>query len=404
MQVQSADFKRRWQKRQRSLCKRGVDRSYLYAHLEADTGNIFYIGMGKTPSRPWDMSDRSEEHRERAENHGLKVSIITDSIHNWHVAGWWERWWIAACREAGIDLVNLAGGGEGAGVVHESTREKLRKINTGKKYSPETNAKKGRAGEKLTLTDEGRAVLKKPKSEETKEKMRLSALNLPKEKKRNQREGCLKFLENASQEWLDERSRRAREARTAESIKATIKKGLLTKAKNKELYGEDYYKPSFAGPKSPAHCAAIKAACWARPTHWSNKFTTSQIFEIGTRTASVSELCRQFGLSDGTVKDIQIYVASLLGVPPRHKYPKLKLKAPSLRKGLGSGTHMKLEEYKRNMRGDRNVSKRPEVVEKIKKGNSRHSTQMWADPSYRNKMLLRDWYNSCVRDKLYWGA
>lgn len=112
-QIQSIDFKRKWQKRQNSLYKSGVDCSYLYVHLESDTGNIFYVGMGKTPGRPWSMKNREYLHKKRVKEHGVIVRIITDSVHNWKIAGWWECWWIAICRMSGFDLVNLTNGGDG---------------------------------------------------------------------------------------------------------------------------------------------------------------------------------------------------------------------------------------------------------------------------------------------------
>jgi hypothetical protein len=45
----------------------------------------------------------------------------------WELAGWWECWWIAACRAAGFDLVNLTDGGDGTkGYKH--TKEVCEKI------------------------------------------------------------------------------------------------------------------------------------------------------------------------------------------------------------------------------------------------------------------------------------
>jgi hypothetical protein len=85
----------------------------LYAHLEADTGEIFYIGRGETPGRPWAINCRTAKHKNRIKKHGLKVEIITEPHLTWGLSGWWECWWIAACRAAGFDLVNLTDGGDG---------------------------------------------------------------------------------------------------------------------------------------------------------------------------------------------------------------------------------------------------------------------------------------------------
>lgn len=87
---------------------------------------------------------------------------------------------------------------------------------------------------------------------------------------------------------------------------------------------------------------------------------------------------------------------------PKSEDHKHKIKVANLKHG--DKHHTKTESFKDGMRGDKNVSKRQEVVEKIKVGNSKHSKMMWADPAFRYKMLLRDWYNSCARDKNYWGA
>jgi hypothetical protein len=118
MQIQSGDFKKNWQRRQRKLHKSGADCAYLYAHLEADTGEIFYIGMGETPGRPWSLGDRTNKHKNRIKKHGVKVEIITEPHMKWELAGWWECWWIAACRAAGFDLVNLTDGGDDQPMRH----------------------------------------------------------------------------------------------------------------------------------------------------------------------------------------------------------------------------------------------------------------------------------------------
>lgn len=219
--MQDLNFKKKWQKAQRALHKSGVDCSYVYVHLEKDTQKIFYIGLGKTAGRPWDLNDRSEDHKNRVIEHGVDVQIITNSIHNWYIAAWWESWWIAACRAAGFDLVNLTNGGEGCRGLSEKSIEKIRKANLGKKYSSEVNLKKGRFGPKVNLTEEGREILKRPKSKETKLKMKQKALIVQSQvdqRKKNSL-GCFK-------KWA---------SRTEEEKTKIANKGWETRRRNKLL-------------------------------------------------------------------------------------------------------------------------------------------------------------------------
>lgn len=113
MLPEAAKFKKDWQKRQRSLIKSGVDCAYLYVHLEAASGEPFYVGMGDSQKRPWE-TNRSRKHKNRANKHGSRVEPITVSNLSYDNAQWWEIRWIKALRDAGYDLVNLTDGGEGA--------------------------------------------------------------------------------------------------------------------------------------------------------------------------------------------------------------------------------------------------------------------------------------------------
>ena len=148
--------------------------SFVYVHLQADTGTPFYVGIGTTKTRPWDMSDRNECHKAIVEEHGIRVEIVIDDLAR-DLAAWWEVRWIKALREAGYNLVNRTTGGERGFMYSDEAIEKIRLANIGKKYSDEINKKKGRKGPKL-ITEEGRATLKRAKSQETKRRMRESAL------------------------------------------------------------------------------------------------------------------------------------------------------------------------------------------------------------------------------------
>jgi len=126
--------------------------AYVYAHLESDTGNPFYIGMGRTERRPKTMHDRSVHHKNKVAKHGVRIEIITKDL-DWDTAQWWEKRWIKCLNDLGYNLVNLTPGGDGGPTW------------IGKKHSEETKAKmsakamgnKGRTGQKLTA-EHGRKV------------------------------------------------------------------------------------------------------------------------------------------------------------------------------------------------------------------------------------------------------
>lgn len=113
MLPEAAAFKKNWQKHQRALLESGVDCSYLYVHLEADTGKPFYVGMGETKTRPWGKK-RSSKHKNRANKHGNRVELVSDSDLSWETALWWEVRWVKALKAAGFELANLTEGGDGA--------------------------------------------------------------------------------------------------------------------------------------------------------------------------------------------------------------------------------------------------------------------------------------------------
>ena len=123
-------YQKAWKKNQRALIKKGADRAYLYVHLEADSGEPFYIGMGETEGRPWSRR-RSGKHKNRAKKHGMRVDVDDMPCMSWELAGWWETRWIKAFRDAGYDLVNIADGGDGlssraAKEVRNSLENKLK--------------------------------------------------------------------------------------------------------------------------------------------------------------------------------------------------------------------------------------------------------------------------------------
>lgn len=148
--------------------------AYVYVHIEADTGNPFYVGMGASRKRPWDLSDRSKAHHKKVSEHGIRVEIVIDDLDK-DLAAWWEIRWIKALRDAGYDLVNRTTGGNRGFNYSEEAVEKIRQANVGKRYSVEVNKRKGRSGPKV-FTEQGYLNLKAPKTNLTRQKMSAKAL------------------------------------------------------------------------------------------------------------------------------------------------------------------------------------------------------------------------------------
>lgn len=127
---------------------------YTYAHINATTNKIFYIGKG-TKYRFCDSSKRNQYWKNIVKKHGFKAEILAywdtekDALDH-------EKLLISCFRDMGYKLANLSDGGEIGPVGYVATNETKRKIS-----------------EKL----KGKIV-----SAETKEKLRIAALNRPKRK------------------------------------------------------------------------------------------------------------------------------------------------------------------------------------------------------------------------------
>jgi hypothetical protein len=198
-----------------------VAKHYVYEWVRPDYNVAFYVGKG-SKKRAWEhkgnkltkniisyLNKNGMKHEVRI----LAHFVTTQAAFDFEI----ER--IAFLKPLG-ELTNQTGGGEGAG--SEEAKEYLRLINTGKKYSEETNKKKGRIGPKLTLTDEGRAVLKRPKSEETKAKMSATAAenNKNPEYRKKNSEGCAR---HHASKTTEERSAVASKGWETRRLKALLK-------------------------------------------------------------------------------------------------------------------------------------------------------------------------------------
>jgi hypothetical protein len=94
---------------------------YVYAHLRALDGVVFYIGKG-CASRAWNYQSRSGYWRNTAEKYGCIVKILHFNLSE-DCAFQLEENLIKSLRNNGVKLVNLDGGGRGR-AVSPATRHK----------------------------------------------------------------------------------------------------------------------------------------------------------------------------------------------------------------------------------------------------------------------------------------
>lgn len=101
--------------------------SFVYVHLESDTGHPFYVGMGKRNTRPKQLYNRSKYHKNIVAKHGIRIELLVDNL-TWENACFWEIRWIKALRDLGYRLVNKTNGGEGTVgcFPSEETKQKMR--------------------------------------------------------------------------------------------------------------------------------------------------------------------------------------------------------------------------------------------------------------------------------------
>jgi len=155
---------------------------YTYMHSRADTGVVFYIGKG-VRKRAWDFNRRNPKWKNIAAKHGVNVEICarwgTEEEALQH-----ETLLISCMKDLGINLANIADGGNGPTGYKFTPEQKLKMSikRKGKKLSPEVRAKiaaaqKGRPGKAWTEEDRIKASMArkgrpgKPMSDEAKKKL-----------------------------------------------------------------------------------------------------------------------------------------------------------------------------------------------------------------------------------------
>ena len=138
---------------------------YTYAHINATTNKIFYIGKGKL-YRATSTSKRNQHWKNIVNKYGFKSEILA-YWNSEQAALDHEKLLISCFKDMGYKLANKADGGEvNSGWKHsESYKEFMKNVNKGKVVSAKTK-------EKLRI-----AALNRPKriiSEAHKEKNRIA--------------------------------------------------------------------------------------------------------------------------------------------------------------------------------------------------------------------------------------
>lgn len=155
---------------------------FIYALMDPETNAVRYIGKTLTPKIRFSMHmcEKRGTHKNnwlhQLRARGLRpVMVVIETIHDSDDNDWQarERYWIEHYRSAGEPITNLDSGGNGGKLQSEETKDKIRKANMGRKRSEETRLKISLA--KSNPSDETReklrqAKLGKKQSEETKRK------------------------------------------------------------------------------------------------------------------------------------------------------------------------------------------------------------------------------------------
>ena len=142
-------------------------KSYLYTLNCPFTNEIKYVGVSIQPKKRFNThlskarqstSTRKRAWIKRLLNQNLKPVLNIISEHNRDEIHEVEKSFILECKNEGIELYNLTSGGEIKKEVSQSTKDKLRQANLGKKQTIETIQKRV---EKLKGQKRTREVRKK---------------------------------------------------------------------------------------------------------------------------------------------------------------------------------------------------------------------------------------------------
>lgn len=139
-----------------------MKRFYVYTHEDLQ-GRVFYVGKGHG-RRATDLKNRKGRHLYKLRKLGdAGVVVRVFPVHDERHALTIEQQLIALMRRAGIDLCNIARGGDGVAGVPRTPeyREKIRRSLIGHPVSEQARQKIGAANRSRKITDATRAKLQR---------------------------------------------------------------------------------------------------------------------------------------------------------------------------------------------------------------------------------------------------
>ena len=136
--------------------------AYIYKHIRKDTGDVFYIGIGKTKRRATDRNNRNDRWTKVVNKVGFEVEIINDGL-SWEEACETEKKLIKEYGRADLGegkLVNMTDGGDGINnYSHSDETRKLMSQRAGRCMKGENNPQFGKP-----LTEEHKQKIRDSKS------------------------------------------------------------------------------------------------------------------------------------------------------------------------------------------------------------------------------------------------
>lgn len=153
----------------------------VYLHKRKDNNNVFYIGIGKTEARAFDLlPKRRNIHWQRvAEKYGVYVEVIHKDI-SWNNACEIEKALIIYYRAlyGSKNITNIVDGGQGSNglIISAEAKQKMREKKLGVKQPDHVKLKRAESLRKTLQNPEVRAKYAaastgRNHTEETKEKM-----------------------------------------------------------------------------------------------------------------------------------------------------------------------------------------------------------------------------------------
>jgi hypothetical protein len=300
MLPEAAKFIDDWQAAQKARLEIGIEEdSYVYLHLNADDDQPHHVGVGHTIGRPWGMKRRNSKHKNKVEKHGVRVEIISEDLTDAQ-AKWWEVRWIKVLREAGYELTNLTDGGDGltseVAFRINGTAEARRKNSEGVR-----RAKKNAPDRWFNIFSPEQAFeigVRLGTKKQVAEFFGISTSTLSK----------IRAHFDALLGVPPQRIKGNKGKRPTEDVilrrKASFKK---TWAKRTKEQKEDFSEK-------------VSKGRMAAPSHWSNRLTETDLWNIGTLLLSTKELSSKYGITKSQVGYIRNKIEKLIGAPPRRKH------------------------------------------------------------------------------------